>query len=429
MKKRLGALMSLLLVLQSPPAVASNVIASSGATMCNQTVDNPSGVVAYRSDDSFCVVEFRNVGSTTWTLPSGVTSLIYLLVAGGGSGAGGQASEHGGGGGGAGGVLSGTLNNPATSLSIAVGAGGAAVSAAATGINGSASSLGSSLTAIGGGGGGSYFGAGPSIGGSGGGAGNSATISKRDGANGTAGQGNKGGNVTIAGTDGRHAAGGGGALTGGGNTVSMSGFTITAGVGGDGISSSITGTSTRYGGGGGGGGSSARGGSATGGGAGGLGGGGTGATYDGSSTVQATQGTNNRGGGGGGGTGTGGASASVSAAGGSGIIIVRYAIVPTSVGATISIPAGALVFREAKTITATTTVAGRITFLANGKRVPGCINKSVLAQNSFVVTCSYRPSTRGTIVITTALIATDSAFIGGTNSSGRLFVTNRSVKR
>jgi hypothetical protein len=71
-------------------------------------------------------------------------------------------------------------------------------------------------------------------------------------------------------------------------------------------------------------------------------------------------------------------------------------------------------------------VAGRVTFRVNGKKVAGCINKIVSNVNSFTATCSYRPSTRGYITITTSLNPSDASYVGSTNSTERLFVLNRS---
>ena len=522
MRKSLLFLVSLFLVLQISPAIAATVTAAGGETICNQTVGDATNVSAYRLVSGFCVVEFKNVGSTTWTVPNGVTSITYLVVAGGGGGAGGQASEHGGGGGGAGGLLAGTLSVSAGSVNITVGGGGAGGAANSPGVSGSNSSLAGSVTSTGGGGGGTYFNYGASTGGSGGGAGVSATAAYLTGANGTGGQGNKGGNVTVSGTSGRHGGGGGGAGSAGGNTTTSGSLTITAGAGGDGATSSITGSTISYAGGGGGGGSS-QGVGASGGAAGGTGGGGTGATYNGVSLVSAaTNGTSNTGGGGGGGIGTGGGNASAGGSGGSGTIIVRYALAPaisiapsisgsatfgqilsttdgtwsftpvsytyqwsksgtpsgtytnisgatnstytllaadidqylkvtvtaTNTGgssaatssatsiimrstpsASISIQAGALIYRQAKVITAITSVAGKITFKANGKNVPGCISKSVSALNSFTATCSYRPSIRGSIIITTVLIPVDPNYLSSTNSLDKLLVFNRSGAR
>ena len=519
MRKSISVLLGFFLIFQPLPAIAATVVAAAGETVCNQTVGNAANVSAYRIAGGFCVVEFKNVGSTTWTVPTGVTSITYLVVAGGGGGAGGTASEHAGGGGGAGGVTSGTLSVSAGSINVAVGAGGNGGAATSLGSNGGGSSLAGTVSTVGGGRGGNYFNGGPATGGSGGGAGNSATSSYLTGALGTSGQGSKGGNVTSSGTSGMHGAGGGGANGEGGSTVSSGGVTISAGAGGSGINSSITGANLFYGGGGGGGGSSYRGGG--GGGPGGTGGGGSGATWTGTATTQATSGASNTGGGGGGGIGIGGSSASAGAAGGSGIVIIRYALAPeasaapvisginsysqvltatngtwvnsptsytyqwsrsatiggtytnisgatsetytivsadvglflkvtvtainsggstastssatsaiekSNVGAAISIESGTLIYRQSKTITATTTVAGRITFKANGKNIPGCINKLATTLNSYTVTCSWKPSNRGLITITTTVNPTDSSY-NGRNSSERTFVYSRSGAR
>lgn len=522
MKKAVAVLASLAIALQPLSAHALTLSANGGETSCDQNVGNINSVIAYKLTAGFCVVEFRNVGSTTWNIPTGVTSITYLVVAGGGGGAGGQASEHGGGGGGAGGVLAGTLSVSSGSLNLTVGGGGSGGAANSVGVAGGNSSLAGSIISNGGGAGGTYFTNGPTTGGSGGGAGVSATAGLLTGANGTVGQGNKGGNVTVSGTNGRHGAGGGGAGSVGGNTTTSGSLTITAGAGGDGITSTITGTSNYFGGGGGGGGSS-QGVGASGGASGGAGGGGSGATYNGSTLVAAaTSGTNNTGGGGGGGIGTGGATASVGGSGGSGIVIIKYALAPSSsvspvisgtatynqtlnatdgtwlytpasftyqwsrsstsngtyspisgatssaylltsadvdqylkvtvtainsggsssatstatalvtkanASAALTIQAGSLVYRQIKTISAVSTVAGKVTFKANGKNIPGCVGKSVSTLNSFTVTCLFRPSIHGLVTISTMLTPTDTSFVGVVISSTRLFVGGRSGNR
>ena len=197
MRKRLISIVIFLLILPTPSSHAALVSASAGETVCNQTVDNSAGVTAYRLAESYCVVEFRSVTSTVWTLPNGVTSIEYLVVAGGGGGAGGIATAHGGGGGGAGGVRTGTLSVTSSTLNVSIGAGGSGGLGSSPGVNGGDSSLGGSITSIGGGGGGTYYTYGPIDGGSGGGAGASGSLT--NGANGTLGQGNDGGDVCCDG--------------------------------------------------------------------------------------------------------------------------------------------------------------------------------------------------------------------------------------
>lgn len=244
----------------------------------------------------------------------------YLVVAGGGGGGATFA-----GGGGAGGYRTSVIgelsgrNSAAesrlsltanTTYTVTVGAGGIGSSGTSLkGVSGNDSSF-WNVTATGGGGGGSSLTRAGSNGGSGGGA-------SRDGAGGT-GTNNQGfdGATSI---DRQAGTGGGGASQIGGQTDgTATGVNLrTAGKGGDGLISSITGTAiARAGGGGGGAGGNT---TATSGGAGGLGGGGTGGLND---SPAATAGTANTGGGGGGGAGF--QVDQPGAAGGSGIVIVRY---------------------------------------------------------------------------------------------------------
>jgi hypothetical protein len=227
----------------------------------------------------------------------------YLVIAGGGGG------SHAGAGG-AGGYrtsagTSGGNSSAESSLSlllstnytVTVGGGGAGGTSGtmASGVN----SVFSTITSDGGGGG-AYAGGGANgaAGGSGGGSGASNGGGARAGGTATANQGSNGGAYSGSGDCG--SGGGGAGATGGANSGN------TAGNGGDGLSSNITGSAVTRGGGGGG--SSAVGGV----GSGGSGGGGAGGSNTGST------GTVNTGGGGGAGWGTTGA------AGNSGVVILRY---------------------------------------------------------------------------------------------------------
>ena len=259
------------------------------------------------NDGTYWIHQFLNSGTFT---PSQTLSTEYLVVAGGGGG-----GNYIGGGGGAGGyrtnVGSTALSATAQSYTITVGAGGTGGSGASTLPTSGGVSTFSTVSSSGGGGGGGYNGswqvgiAGGSGGGGGvgslaGGAGNSGSYSPVEGYAGGAGSANVGGNST--------AGGGGGASVVGSVAVSN-----VPGNGGNGLASSITGTSVTRAGGGGGGAhvtysvlSS-----------GGTGGGGAG----GYSSANGTAGTTNLGAGGGGAgvNYTGGA-------GGSGIVIIRYAM-------------------------------------------------------------------------------------------------------
>lgn len=97
--------------------------------------------------------------------------------------------------------------------------------------------------------------------------------------------------------------------------------------------------------------------------------------------------------------------------------------------ASVSIAAGTLVYRQAKSITAIGNVAGKITFRANNVVIAGCKNMTVNAGNSYTRSCSYRPTNRGFVTIKVTLIPTDSSFTNITSQMATLFVYNRSGAR
>lgn len=307
----------------SDEAVGANLVAGSSATLYK--VNRRSGIGraplamgGYMSySNGYWVHTFPSSGSF---IPFTNMDVEYLVIAGGGGGGATFA-----GGGGAGGYRTSVIgelsgrNSAAesrlsltanTTYTVTVGAGGIGSSGTSLkGVSGNDSSF-WNVTATGGGGGGSSLTRAGSNGGSGGGA-------SRDGTGGT-GTNNQGfdGATSI---DRQAGTGGGGASQIGGQTDgTATGVNLrTAGKGGDGLISSITGTAiARAGGGGGGAGGNT---TATSGGAGGLGGGGTGGLND---SPAATAGTANTGGGGGGGAGF--QFDQPGAAGGSGIVIVRY---------------------------------------------------------------------------------------------------------
>jgi PKD repeat protein len=277
---------------------------------------------------TYTVVIFNGMGLTTWTPPSGVTKVDYLVVAGGGAGGGGAYGPYNqllaGGGGGAGGLLQGSNYSVVGKQTVVVGAGGSGGSVVC-GLNGAngGNSLFGTLTknkmAIGGGGGSGPGCGNAGSGGSGGGGNGGVAAGYFFNGTGITGQGYDGGNgcydsPTNAGSGG----GGGGAAEAG----ALAGPTK-GGDGGDGRPIDITGTTTYYGGGGGGGVGSIK--ANVGDGGAGCGGSGSrGVAND--ATCQGT-------GGGGGGAGGGVAS---NGAGGSGVVIIRYL---TPVGPVVSFTA------------------------------------------------------------------------------------------
>ncbi len=97
--------------------------------------------------------------------------------------------------------------------------------------------------------------------------------------------------------------------------------------------------------------------------------------------------------------------------------------------ATIAFAPGDLIFRTAKTITVVASVAGKVTFQASGKRIPGCINKSSNAGNSYTVTCSYKPSIKNSVRITVTLNPTSSSYLGKVTETALYQVRPRSGTR
>lgn len=235
------------------------------------------------------IVHTFNTGNGTFTPPTGITQVQYLVV-GGGAGGGGvfDGSNLGGaGGGGAGGyqAATGFAVTPLTVYATTVGAGGTAgVGNASQGGTGG-NSIFSTITANGGGGGAS---AGVNNDGVNGASGGGARITGNTGGNGTVGQGNNGGN-------GNNAAGGGG----GSSAAGANGGATIGGAGGTGTVNNITGVNVTYA------------------------AGGSGGNYDGTRAAGAA-GAANTGNGGGGASGNNGDAAFNGGAGGSGVVIIRY---------------------------------------------------------------------------------------------------------
>jgi hypothetical protein len=249
---------------------------------------------------------FNSVGTSTFSITQG-GEVEYLIVGGGGGG-----GSNRGAGGGAGGMLTGNTVVAIGSNSVVVGEGGlgriGGTSPTQVATNGgNSSALGFTANGGGFGGAGSNTAGDGNAGGSGGGS--AAYNNSKAGGIGTSGQGNKGSDTTS--TDNAFVAGGGG-----GASIASADVTSATSIGiagGDGLQSSISGTSPYYAGGGGGyyGAIFA---------SGGLGGGGRGS---GSINTSGSRGGNRLGGGGGGG---GGEDGSGGGDGGSGVVIIRYRI-------------------------------------------------------------------------------------------------------
>ena len=361
-----------------------------------------------------------------WRIPSYTSTLKALIVAGGGAG-GGRA----GGGGGAGGyVYESSLSvDPNSNQKIIVGAGGYGA-VQMPGTNGGNSALGNLRTALGGGGGGMAKGLDNSAragrdGGSGGGAsgdyysvGSAAYGFGKQNTNYGYGSGGNGGSGN--GTGNWPAGGGGGAnLTAGtGGTGNTS--TNVGGKGGNGIADPISGTTICF---------------ATGGG-GGINAGytaGAGGDCGGSASPNNNAGTAGfvlpgaatpNTGAGGGGAGFSGGSDTAGGFGASGVVILRYAL---NMSVTLSYSGGtSATYRTVGTITATGSLAGKVTFYERGKAIPGCVRVSMNGSN--VATCLWKPSLHGSTTVT-ATAKPSNTYVPNGSTSLNLAVTARSGKR
>ncbi len=356
-----------------------------------------------------------------YKIPLGVSSIQALVVGGGGGG-----GADGGGGGGGGGVYqsSSLTVTPDTFYEVDIGTGGRAgvgytggsgfcngtwstTAIGCSGGTGSTSKFGT-VTASGGGGGGGIEANGSADSDSGatarGGGGGAGGQNSRVGvATGGVGAFTGGGTVDASGN-----SGGGGAS---GAANGSNGSTSSGGNGATGISATLN--STVYGSGGAGGNFN----TST------LATGGSGASDGGTTVVAPTAAAVNRGGGGaGGGNGSGSLARAMGTSGAAGIIILKWAL-RTSASLTFSTTP---TFRTSTTLTATTNTASRVTFLANNKRIPGCISR---ATSGNVATCTWKPSTRGNIVIALQITPTDSNYSSSRVEIAPVFANKRSGNR
>ena len=401
-------LFSTLLVMSSSAQCPAPTAPLSGTTnVCSNgttTLTAPSlptgGTVS--SSGNYRIHTFTSSG--TFTVPTGFSGTVEVLVIAGGGGGG----TNGGGGGGAGGVLYNASYSVSSGSSIAVtvGAGGAGATTSAPGSSGGNSIFGT-LTASGGGGGASRDAGGAATSGGSGGGGAGTYSGNSGGATagtGTSGQGFSGGNGT--GDLGCNSAGGGGGGAGG---VGTAGASTLSGNGGAGISYSISGVAKFYAAGGGGGltcNNNTRG----------AGGSSIGGNGGGNLTL-GTSGAANTGSGGGG----GGAGLNSSGSGGSGVVIIRYINYSTGTwsssntsvatvnasglvtgisagSATISLTTSSCTNASTQTVTVyspvtpTITASGATTF-CNG----GSVTLSATTGNAWVQKASFSLSTGNTV--------------------------------
>lgn len=98
---------------------------------------------------------------------------------------------------------------------------------------------------------------------------------------------------------------------------------------------------------------------------------------------------------------------------------------------TLTFAAGGITYRVNKQLTATSnSINGKMTFLANGKRIAKCIALSVSASNSYTATCNYLPSTRGSVMLVALFTPADtSSYTASSSLPVYSVISNRKTTR
>jgi hypothetical protein len=89
-----------------------------------------------------------------------------------------------------------------------------------------------------------------------------------------------------------------------------------------------------------------------------------------------------------------------------------YNAVPilTSTTNSLSLAAGNIYYKAAKNISSSSnSIVGKVTFYANGKRISKCISMPLNGANSYTATCSWIPTTKGSVVLTSIFTPADTA--------------------
>ena len=128
--------------------------------------------------------------------------------------------------------------------------------------------------------------------------------------------------------------------------------------------------------------------------------------------------------GGGGGGGYSGSPDPIGGFGASGVVILRY---PLNMSVTVSYSGGSTAtYRTTGTITATTTLSGKVTFYDHGKAIPTC--KNVATNGSNIATCTWKPSLHGATTLT-ATAKPSNTYVPNGSANLNLTVGARSTKR
>lgn len=104
-------------------------------------------------------------------------------------------------------------------------------------------------------------------------------------------------------------------------------------------------------------------------------------------------------------------------------------IVSGTTSALMTLGSGNIYYRESKSITVISTVAGKLTFYANNRVIANCRNLKVGLNNSFTQICSYRPSTRGRLKLVANFTPSDISYTGTSVAISNLFIYQRNNLR
>lgn len=95
-------------------------------------------------------------------------------------------------------------------------------------------------------------------------------------------------------------------------------------------------------------------------------------------------------------------------------IFVGTSVSASSINAPVA--SGAQLKSKSTTLTATTSVAGKVTFFAGAKKIPGCIRRSTVdISGTPTATCNFRPNTSGRLQYSAQLFPTSNNFTGSTS--------------
>lgn len=408
LRRNLSAIFCLTLLfinLSTPSAQAATLVATgTNPAVCNQTVSSTTNITAVRSSQD-CIITFTNTSEVIWTVPMGISSVSAIIVGGGGGG-GDSAATRTGGGGGAGGFFQNSNIYVSGTIAIGVGSGGAGSASNTQGNTGGNSYIGTLKVGGGGGANGvSYLGG-------------SAAKSGAGGADFVSSGSGGGARARFAGTGNEINGGSAGAISAG---VDFLGFSYTGLQGGSGANaqgdqgsgglggkislassrtSSISGSSIEY--------------SKT-------------SDYRPWGDASSTSGTQTPGSGGSPNYGYGTDPSSSGGNGADGIVIIRYTI-----SSAISTPtySGEIVKGLSESVTVTANIPGKVRFLINGKRIPGCVGVVTTGTApNLIATCTWKPSVRGTHYVHAVLTPTEVGISSKTSDRVVLFILGRSTLR